>query len=141
MKHLQAIVAGTYCVFFWASTAHANAACEPFSDAAETLPLEFLDRADPLAARVTSGLEEALLLEHIQQTEAGPFQKHYCEMGIFEMVIRFVQPTLDDSIFAMVTEATYAWDAGQSPAGWVLAGMRRQPMCGRGPSTFAPFCS
>ena len=141
MKPMKATVAATFCLLCWASSAQANAACEPFSDAAETLPLEFLDRADPIAARVTSGLEEVLLMEHIQQPEAGPMQKHYCGMGMFEMVVRFVQPALDDSIFAIVTEATYAWDAAQDPAGWVLADMRRHPMCGRGPAAFAPLCN
>ncbi len=124
-----------------ASIANANPACEPFSDAAETLPLEFLDRADPIASRATGPLEESLLIAHIQEPEAGPMQKHYCAMGMFEMVVRFVQPALDDSVFAIVTQATYAWDADQDPAGWVLADMQRHPMCGRGPATFAPLCN
>lgn len=122
-------------------SAQANTACAPFSDAAEELPLVFVDRADPFAARVTSALEEKLLLEQLAEAEAPPLSKVYCAVGMFEMVVRFVQPQLDDSIAAIVTEARYAWDAAQDPAGWALAGMRRHHLCARGPAAFAPTCN
>lgn len=121
--------------------AQANPACGAFSEAVEDLPLVFLDRADPFAARVTSALEEKLLLEQLAEPEAPPLTKIYCEVGMFEMVVRFVQPQLDDSIAAIVTEARYDWDAAQEPAGWVLADMGRHHMCARGPAPFAPTCN
>ena len=114
--------------------------CDAFSDTAENLPLEFLDRADPIAARVTVPLEDALLTAQIALREAEPLHKHYCQVGMFAMVVRFVQPVLDDSIAAIVTEATYEWDAAQDPAGWVLSTMQRHHMCARGPAAFAPLC-
>lgn len=125
----------------WAQTATAGSVCEAFSDAAQDLPLTYLDRADPLATRVTFPLEEDLLIGQIADPEAGPLQKHYCEIGMFTMVVRWVRPVADDSIAAIVTEASYDWDAGQDPAGWVLAQLREHHMCGRGPAPFAPLCN
>ncbi len=134
-------VALVFCVPLFAQTAAASPACEPFSDEAKDLPLTYLDRADPLAARVTFPLEEDLLTRQIAEPESGSLQKHYCEMGMFTMVVRWVRPVADDSIAAIVTEASYDWDAGQDPAGWVLAQMREHHMCGRGPAPFAPICN
>jgi len=125
----------------WAQTAAATLACEAFSDAATDLPLTYLDRADPIAARVTFPLEEDLLTQQIANPEAGPLQKHYCEMGMFAMVVRWVRPAADDSIAAIVTEAIYGWDADQDPAGWALVALREHHMCARGPAPFAPLCN
>jgi len=115
--------------------------CAPFSASVDASPLDFLDRADPITVRVTQSLEAQLLQDQIENPEAGTLQKHYCRVGMFTLEIRFMQPLLDDSFAAMVTEAVYTWDAAQEPAGWVISHLRSQPMCARGPEPFAPVCN
>jgi len=115
--------------------------CAPFSDNASEMALLFIDRADPITTRVTQPIEEQLLANQINNAEAGPLQKHYCRIGMFQLDIRFVQPVLDDAIKAIVTEATYTWDAQQDPAGWVLSRMRSHPACARSAMLFAPTCN
>lgn len=141
MNQISAALCAATTALLCANGAYADGVCDPFSSSAEVLPLEYLDLADPIAARVTNGLEEALLIEHIRGSNVGVFQQQYCAMTMFEMVVRFVQPAEDDSISAIVTQATYAWDANQDPAGWVLSDMQRHPMCARGPAPFAPRCN
>jgi len=85
-------------------------------------------------------LETELLAQQISGDMPAPLQKLYCDIGMFGMTIRFVQPVEDDAISADVTEAQYIWDASQEPPGWVLSQMRRQPMCARGDDPFAPQC-
>lgn len=114
--------------------------CNDFTDAAEELDPIYLDIADPLAERVAQPLEADLLRGQIAQTSPAPLQKIYCSIGMFEMRLRFVQPAEDDAVKAIVTEATYAWDAEQNPAGWVLSSMRRQVACARGDAIFADLC-
>ncbi len=126
--------------FFTIGPVAASPACAPMTDAATSLPLEFLDRADPISARVSEPIETALLDAQIAGEVPAPFQKLYCDIGMFGMTIRFVQPAEDDAIHAVVTEAQYTWDAAQDPAGWVLTQMRRQPLCARGPEPFSELC-
>lgn len=141
MNQILTVFCAATTMLFVAGHAQADGVCDPFSSSAEVLQLEYLDRADPFSARATNVLEEALLEEHIRGSNGGAFQKHYCTVGMFDMVVRFVQPAEDDSVSAIVTQATYIWDADQDPAGWVLSDMQRHHMCARGPSTFAPLCN
>ena len=114
--------------------------CADFTDAAEELAPLYIDMADPVSERVTLPIEGELLQAQIAQTSPGPLQKIYCDIGMFEMRVRFVMPAEDDAIAAEVTEATYAWDATQDPAGWVLFGLRRQMACARGDAVFTDIC-
>ena len=123
-----------------AGPAVAQPACEPLDANATVLSLDFLDRADPMTARVAEPIEASLLAAQIDNSAPGPLQKLYCDIGMFDMTIRFVQPVEDDAISAVVTEAIYTWDAAQDPAGWVLSAMRRQPLCARGDAPFAATC-
>jgi hypothetical protein len=123
-----------------ASLAQADPICAPFSGVAEDLPLIYLDRADPMAARVAQSLEDALLKQKINTPEAGALKKIYCDIGMFEMRIRFEQPSQDDAVRALVTEAIYTWDSAQEPAGWMLSNLSSHAMCARGDVPFASVC-
>ncbi len=123
-----------------AGTAAASPLCGDFTASAEELDLIYLDQADPLAERVAQPLEADLLRPQIAETTLGSLQKIYCRIGMFELKLRFVQPVEDDAAAAVVTEAIYAWDATQDPAGWVLSRLRRQVACSRGAATFADIC-
>ena len=119
---------------------HASELCDPFPSSAEEMPLLFLDLPDPIISRVTQAQEEALLTEQVSGAVPAPLQKLYCDIGMFEMRVRFVQPVEDDAIHAMVTEAVYEWDADAEPAGWVLSTMGSHPLCARGDEPFAELC-
>lgn len=124
-----------------ATAAMAEPLCSPFADTAETLdPMRYLDLPDPLAERVAVSLEADLLRAQIEQSAPPPLSKIYCDIGMFEMRIRFVQPAEDDAVAAMVTEAVYIWASDAEPAGWQITGLARQPLCARGDAPFAPLC-
>ena len=117
-----------------------NPICAPLSVAAEDLGLIYLDIADPEAARVSLPLESDLLRQQIAGESPGPTQKLYCDIGLFDLHLRFVVPVEDDAILAIVTEAKYVWDPEQDPAGWMLNSLKRQPACARGDEPFADLC-
>jgi hypothetical protein len=122
------------------TAAFADLACAPMGSSATELPLDDLDRADPVTARVSEPIETALLAGQIDKSTPAPLQKLYCDIGMFGLKIRFVQPVEDDAIRATVTEAQYAWDSTQDPAGWILTSLRRQFQCARGDMPFAAVC-
>ena len=124
-----------------ATAALAEPLCSPFADTAETLDaIRYLDLPDPLAERVARPLEADLLRGQIEQSTPPPLSKIYCDIGIFEMRIRFVQPVEDDAIAAVVTEAVYEWASEGEPVGWQIFGLARQPLCARGDAPFASLC-
>ena len=123
------------------NSAFAEPLCSPFADTAETLDaMRYLDLPDPLAERAAAPLEADLLRAQIEQSAPPPLSKIYCEIGMFEMRIRFVQPAEDDAVAAMVTEAIYEWASDSEPVGWQISGLARQPLCARGDVHFAPLC-
>jgi len=134
-------VAASFLLTFFGAPLVAASPCAQFTAAVDASPLDFLDQADPITVRVAQPLEAHLLKAQIDSSEGGPLQKHYCDVGMFTLEIRFVQPLLDDALAALVTEAVYTWDAAQEPAGWVISQLRSQPMCARGPEPFAPVCN
>ncbi len=123
-----------------AAPAAANALCAPFPQEAEALPLLYLDLPDPIASRVIEPLTADLLRAQINGEAPPPLQTLFCEVGMFEMIVRAVQPAEDDAIAAIVTEAVYAWRPDAEPAGWQLSALRRHPLCARGDDPFAPLC-
>jgi len=122
-----------------AGHAAADPRCEPL-ESAETLPLAYLDRPDPIASRVAASIEDALLADQISGERPAPLVKLYCRIGMTQMAVRFVQPLRDDSLAAMVTEAIYDWRPEAEPPGWQLSALHRQPLCARGDKPFAPLC-
>lgn len=136
---LRCVTIGAASLFLCAATAMAEPRCAPF-EAADALPLTWLDRPDPVASRVAAPIEDALLAEQIAGERLAPLTKLYCRTGMFEMTVRFVQPLRDDSLAGLVTEAVYAWHPDGDPPGWQLSALRRQPVCARGDAPFAPLC-
>jgi hypothetical protein len=131
------------CLFVLTSgtAALAEPLCSPFADTAETLDaIRYLDLPDPLAERVALPREADLLRGQIEQLTPPPLSKIYCDIGIFEMRIRFVQPAEDDAIAAMVTEAIYVWDSSTETSGWLISRLAREPLCARGDAPFASLC-
>lgn len=139
MPPRAAIVSASLCLCLCAAAAIAEPRCMPF-EAAETLPLTWLDRPDAVASRVTAPIEEALLAKQIAAEYPAPLTKLSCRIGMVEMVVRFVQPLRADSLAGIVTEAVYAWRPESDPPGWQLSALRRQPLCARGDAPFAPLC-
>lgn len=122
-------------------SALANPHCAPFSEPVEVLdPLIYLDLPDPAAERVTMSIEAVLLGEQIANGTPFPLSKVYCEIGMFEMRVRFFQTQQDDAIASIVTEAIYEWMPDAEPVGWQLSGLSRRPLCGRGDAPFAAIC-
>lgn len=120
--------------------AGATELCSPFSEGAEDLPLIYLDRPDPIAARVIEPVAVDKLQDQIDGNHPAPLQTVYCNVGMFQMTVRFVQPVEDDAVRAVVTEAVYAWRVEDEPAGWQLSALRKQPLCARGDEPFAALC-
>jgi hypothetical protein len=114
--------------------------CAPFSEGAEDLPLIYLDRPDPVITSVIEPVAADMLQDQINGDHPAPLQTVYCDVGMFQMTVRFVQPVEDDAVGAVVTEAVYAWRVDDEPAGWQLSALRRQLLCARGDEPFAALC-